>query len=78
MAQGRALPPSPRCNLNVKARWNVGKWHAPGFAGAVRYRPAFPMPALGPKRLRSHRRGLGVPVCGPAFLIIDAFSDTDA
>ena len=35
-----------RCNLNLKARWNVGKWRAP-------------TPALGPRRGGPNRRGLG-------------------
>jgi len=41
--------PAP-VNLNLKARWNVSKWRAPGFAGAARRLRAITDACLGPKR----------------------------
>ena len=53
---------APRCNINLKAQWNVGKWRAPALAGAARlYFSALLTPASGPKRCAPIAAALGVP-----------------
>ena len=42
----------PDCNLNFKARWNVGKCRAPVFAGVAALRVAVATACPGPQALR--------------------------